>query len=131
MANLFCDKKSPLERISETFFSRYGNKETIYFGTQGLKNFSNDVFYGRKRHMNLNIQTMTWPLCKNSDLFISHEKVMGKNKAPAFASIIYAESERVHYLHTELTSENSTNEKAAVPASLNFYYIIIFILSFI
>ncbi|MBX9837846.1 MAG: hypothetical protein K2X69_05945, partial [Silvanigrellaceae bacterium] len=46
----FCIEKSPFVRFSELFFKHYGDPGHTYYGTQGIKNFLNDLVKGKNRY---------------------------------------------------------------------------------
>lgn len=65
----FITEKSPVERISECFFSRYGEKGVRYFGDRGIKNFLNDIFRGKGRYKNYIIKSVILPVDKDSETY--------------------------------------------------------------
>lgn len=58
----FVTEKSPLERLSETFFKRYGDKGHCYYGTRGLNNFLNDLRKGKDRYKAYKIMHVVWEI---------------------------------------------------------------------
>lgn len=60
----FVSEKSPLARLSETFFRNYGDDGQIYFGSRGIKNFLYDIFLGKDRYRDLKIMTL---VCEASE----------------------------------------------------------------
>ncbi|HAT3877878.1 TPA: hypothetical protein I8669_002710 [Legionella pneumophila] len=68
----FVTEKSPLERLSETFFKRYGDKGHCYYGTRGLKNFLNDVRKGKDRYKAYKIMHVVWEI--TSPLYVKDEE---------------------------------------------------------
>lgn len=75
----FVIEKSPLERFSELFFKHYGDERHTYFRSQGLKNFLNDLFKGKNHYKNDQIHTPCWPIDKNSQDWIEHERFFKGN----------------------------------------------------
>ncbi|MCE3044159.1 hypothetical protein [Legionella sp. 16cNR16C] len=79
----FITEKSPLRRLSESFFSHYGDPGYTYFGTLGLENFLNDLLKGKNRYKHCDIKHLFWPIDgessirtdfrkdKNEELFIN------------------------------------------------------------
>ncbi len=79
LAIFFCYRKKPIERFSELFFKHYGDEGHTYFRSQGLKNFLNDLFKGKNRYKKYQIHTLCWPIDKNSQDWIEHERFFKGN----------------------------------------------------
>lgn len=65
----FVTEESPIERLSETFFSCYGNPGTRYLGSRGLKNFLNDLIRGKNRHQNYVYKVLSFKLDESCEEF--------------------------------------------------------------
>ncbi|WED41995.1 hypothetical protein [Legionella cardiaca] len=78
----FVTEKSPLERISETFFKHYGDQGCRYYGTRGITNFFNDLTKGKKRYQHYKIQHFVWKLDSplypkdNSDVKVGYAEII-------------------------------------------------------
>lgn len=75
--------------MSETFFKHYGDKGHIYFGSQGIKNFLNDVFRGKNRYDSCVAQTLYWPIDQNNQDYLDYIRLVGNKNAPVFAEILF------------------------------------------
>lgn len=78
----FVTDKSPLVRLSETFFKHYGDQGYKYYGTRGLQNFVKDLTQGKDRYKQYQIQHFVWEL--NSPVYPKED---GKKR---YAEIILA-----------------------------------------
>lgn len=86
----FITEKSPLSRLSELFFSHYGDEGHTYFNNEGIKNFCNDVFKGKNRYKDYIVNSMIWPLAKDGKAYQEH-KHFSDNETIPYANIIYAQ----------------------------------------
>lgn len=82
----FITEKSPLQRLSETFFGHYGDPGCSYRGTLGLKNFLNDCVKGKDRYKQSDIVHLFWPV--DSDSPIWDDFFRDKNQ-PLFGNIYF------------------------------------------
>ena len=85
----FVTEKGPLERISELFFKHYGDEGSTYFGSNGLKNFLRDVFYGKNRYAHCHPQKASWLIDENG-LEYQELKAFWELAEPPYAEITYA-----------------------------------------
>jgi len=112
----FLIEKSPIERLSETFFCHYGNKDFVYPGNRGLKNFINDCLRGKQRYKHYILKTRHVKLDEDSPQykdFIKHRSY-GNRRQAVYAQILSAKHQkrRNHYLlfislHSEITFDPS------------------------
>jgi hypothetical protein len=109
----FCIEKSPLERVSELFFKHYGDEGHTYFGSQGIRNFFNDVFRGKGRYDEAQVQLMCWPVCKNSKMWLGNREVFSEDKE-VYAKIIYAQINGNYLLGIVLGNSMNDYHKASV-----------------
>lgn len=78
-------EQSPISLISELFFSRYGNKDHIYFGDRGIKNFLSDLLKGKNRYKRYQIKVYWVKLNEQSKAYQNYIQY-DKNKH----QVIYA-----------------------------------------
>ncbi|WP_165483151.1 hypothetical protein [Legionella genomosp. 1] len=64
----FITEKSPLRRLSGSFFSHYGDPGHTYFGTLGLENFLNDLLKGKNLYKHCDIKHLFWPIDGESSI---------------------------------------------------------------
>ena len=108
----FLTEKSPLERLSECFFSHYGDKGHTYFGSQGLKNFLNDFFRGKNRYKNYKTKKVMWLVDKNSEEYQEFIKHRGRSECELKATITCA-TYKNKYLLQVVFSEGECQDSSA------------------
>ena len=102
----FIIEKTPLERISELFFSRYGEEGIQYFGDRGVKNFLNDIFRGKRRYRNYITKKVFWTVEKNSETYHEYVKFHENFAKDLNAKISYAKYSNKYLLAITLTSDS-------------------------
>ena len=102
----FITEKSPLERISECFFSRYGEEGTRYFGDRGIKNFLNDIFRGKERYKNYIIKSVIWSVDKDSETYHDVLKFNKNFQGNLNARIHYARHHNKYLLDVALSEQS-------------------------
>ncbi|HSW69137.1 MAG TPA: hypothetical protein VLI69_03120 [Gammaproteobacteria bacterium] len=107
-------KTNPIVLLSELFFSHYGDKEHIYYGTTGLKNFFNDIFKGKNRYKNYKIFATTISLCPSFTNKESDEN--SRTFYPKYAGIILAKYSDTYLFKSIL----ATDRKFAEPRISRF-----------
>ncbi|WP_454783513.1 hypothetical protein [Legionella sp. WA2022007384] len=112
MAIFFVIEKSPLERFSELFFKHYGDEGHTYFRNQGLKNFLNDLFKGKNRYKKYQIQTLCWPIEKNSQDWIEHRRLFKGNSF--YAHIIYIKMQNEYLVRITWEKESAPHPVASI-----------------
>jgi len=102
----FIIEKNPVERISEIFFKHYGDEGHIYYLSNGIKNFANDLFKGKKRYKNYQAGKMLWILNKNSVEYNNWVRLCGRVAETPYAEITYARNQDIYLLKIVTTSQN-------------------------
>lgn len=93
-----CCYKTPLAYVSELFFNHYGEKGKTYSGTQGIKNFYNDIFKGAY-YKRLKPKQKLIPLSENSSMYQQalSAGVIKKGEL-AYANVLFAKATPNSYL---------------------------------
>lgn len=109
----FFSEKSPVERLSETLFRHYGDKGRVYLGSQGLKNFLNDCLRGKKRYQHYELNSLCWPINRDSVYFAESLSVLGGAKE-MHAHIIYGVYQNKYLLHFEINTELENDRRQKI-----------------
>lgn len=100
----FVTEKSPLARISETFFKNYGDEGCMYFGTSGLRNFLKDVVLGKNRYEGWTLERFVWPISTESEAYKAEQDlgtkyasfVLAKKKDRFLLGVMSSDDKREH-----------------------------------
>jgi hypothetical protein len=110
----FVVEKGPLERLSDLFFKYYGADKTINLGTQGLRNFCNDVFRGKNRYQGWRVKSLVWPLEKPVEIFPDGSK---SNSCKMRHALITLATNKERYLYMAVLSNET------IPIRVNRYWL--------
>ena len=93
-----CRYQSPLSYFSTLVFSHYGEKGKTYSGTQGIKNFYNDIFK-RGYYKNIKPKQKLIPLAEDSSMYQQalSAGAIGKGDL-AYANVLFAKDGANCYL---------------------------------
>lgn len=80
--------KSPLEWLSVTFFSRYGNPDTKHLGTRGIQNFWTDITRGRNRYHDCQAKRIYAEVDRQSAVYAEMADLVEVGE-PIYAEILY------------------------------------------
>lgn len=109
-------QKNPLEIFSETFFKKYGDGNTHYYGTRGLKNFLNDYWFGKNRYVLDDFKSKIVEVDKSNTIY---QDGLLKNKSIIFAEIIFGKWKNYYLLSVAF----SDKKEFLMRRSINRYVI--------
>ena len=104
---------NPLDIISTTLFKDYGEPSVTSLGTDGLKNFLNDVFRGKHRYRYYEVKTFTIICSPGQKIYKEYLHYLPERTTALYAEVIVAKHTKmpdrylvVHILHAERESTN-------------------------